>query len=689
MNRDQARQEVNRRNVLDLLSSCGVHMERSKNAGKNMFCCPVCGSGTGAKHTGALQYYPESNRLCCHKGSCELGGKGQDALGSLRIILRCSESEVFEMLGVHIDGGKISTTAHAQSATQKAEKSDKATSTTTTPESEPERHTAYYEICRENLRNSQKAISYLSARGIRLETALRFCIGFDEYADPAGKGYKEPRIIIPANEHFYFTRAINPDAQIPKMNCKTSPGVFKIANIGILHNPNAPAIFVCESWGSALSIAEAGCNVLWMNSTKNADQLLDHLKKEKTDSVLCLCLDNDAEGIATTEKIQTALHEIGVKCVDVTGDICEAGCDPNDELVTDRAAFIAKVKAAEQKALYPSLQAFDSFMMKIQTESYRPIPTGMQSLDNLLGGGIMRQGLIILMAAPGAGKTCFAQQVFEGMAKGGADVIFLNLEMSREQLYARGLSRIIWKNRRKLSATDVMRGYEWTPAQRDIVQEAAEEYRSTIAPRMSYNPDGCTTSIESIMKTLDAAGEKAKRQGKAAPVVVLDYLHLVTAEKRMEQAEIIKQTVYLLKEWAIRYDSFVFAISASNRTSNSSGTQNLESGRDSSAIEYTADTALGLNYTAFVRKKQKPNGKTYSASDPDDQEELMNGNANGEREMTVQVLKNRMTKPGGKLDMLFNPASSTFTPIDKGNHQQQTTSGMRRQHEQDEDNPLI
>ena len=661
MNRDQARQEVNRRCILDL-----VQLTPSKGAGKNMYCCPVCGSGTGAKHTGALQYYPESNRLCCHKGSCELGGKGQDALGALRIIWGCTESEVFDRLGIQIDGiAKRDTAPDAQSAPQSAAKSEKANHTTETPEREPERHTAYYETCRENLRTSQKAISYLSARGIRLETAMRFCVGFDEHADPARSGYKEPRIIIPATEYFYFTRAINPESKIPKQNMKPSTGLFKIANAGILLNPNAPAVFVCESWASGLSIAEAGCNVLWTNSTKNAPQLLDYLKEKNTDAVLCLCFDNDAEGIAATEKLEAALHEIGVKCIDVSGEICEAGCDPNDELVKDRSAFIAKVKAAEQKALYPSLQAFDSFMMKIQTESFRPIQTGMQSLDNLLGGGMMRQGLIILMAAPGAGKTCFAQQVFEGMAKGGTDVIFLNLEMSRDQLYARGLSRIIWKNRRKLSAATVMRGYEWTDAQRDIVQEAADEYRRTIAAHMAYNPDGCTTTIESIMETLDAAGERAMRQGKPAPVVVLDYLHLVTSEKRMEQSEIIKQAVAALKAWAIRYDSFVFAISASNRTSNSSGIQSLESGRDTSALEYTADTTLGLNYTAFVTKKQKPNGKPYSASDPDDMEELMKGNANGEREMTVQVLKNRMTAPGGKLNLLFNPAASTFTPIEK------------------------
>jgi len=45
--------------------------------------------------------------------------------------------------------------------------------------------------------------------------------------------------------------------------------------------------------------------------------------------------------------------------------------------------------------------------------------------------------------------------------------------------------------------------------------------------------------------------------------------------------------------------------------------------------------------------------------------ELQRGDANGNREMIVQVLKNRLNAPGGKLYMSFNPAASVFYPVDK------------------------
>ena len=314
-----------------------------------------------------------------------------------------------------------------------------------------------------------------------------------------------------------------------------------------------------------------------------------------------------------------------------------------------------------------ALQLFDDFMGKVQTEAYKPLKTGMKPLDDLLGGGIQRQALVILTAAPGTGKTALASQVFEAMAAEGTDVVFLNLEMSREQLLARSVSRIAYrKGNKSISAADVLKGYLWkdNDIRRDAILKAAEEYRSTIAERMHYNPEGMKTTLDSIMKTLEAAGQAAKAAGKPAPVCVLDYLHLITTDKREEQAEILKKAVAELKAWAIRYDTFVFAISASNRTSNSSGIQSLDSGRDTSAIEYSADIQLSLNYSALAKKRKKDNGTEYRASDPNDMALLQKGDANGNREMTVQVLKSRMNAPGRKLHLLFNPAASIFYQID-------------------------
>lgn len=338
-----------------------------------------------------------------------------------------------------------------------------------------------------------------------------------------------------------------------------------------------------------------------------------------------------------------------------------------------------------------ALQLFDEFMGKVQTEAYKPLQTGMPAFDRLLGGGIVRQALVILTAAPGTGKTALASQVFEEMAKQGADVIFLNLEMSREQLLARSVSRICHRQGHKgISAADVLKGYSWDDTRRAYIQEAADEYRRTIAERMQYNPEGTGTTLDSIMNVLNAAGEAAKQAGKPAPVVILDYLHLITTDKREEQAEILKKAVAALKGYAIRYDTFVFAISANNRAANTSGIVSLDSGRDTSAIEYSADIQLSLNYAALADRRKKDNGEYYKASNPDDMAELQRGDANGNREMLVQVLKNRLNAPGGKLYMSFNPAASVFYPVDKyATPPAYYKGGFTPIDDEDPDNPFI
>lgn len=323
---------------------------------------------------------------------------------------------------------------------------------------------------------------------------------------------------------------------------------------------------------------------------------------------------------------------------------------------TPAPAANAPQNGAQAAPARSSVELFDLFMQKVQTDAYRPIPTGMPAFDRLLRGGIPKQALVMLSAAPGTGKTSLTQQIFETAATHGTDVIFFNLEMSREQLLARSISRMVHANGGSISAGDVMRGYSWTDAQRRYIEAAAAKYRAEIAPHLQYNPDGSGAYISAIITTLEKAAQAAKAAGKPAPVCVLDYLHLIRAEpgQRADQQEIIKGAVEALKSWAIKYDSYVFAIGANNRAANNRGVISLADGRDTSAIEYTGDIVLALNF------RELHEGKA-DARNPDDMERLQSV---PQWRMMVQVLKNRMdglAKTGAKLYLAFDAANSTFT----------------------------
>ena len=91
------------------------------------------------------------------------------------------------------------------------------------------------------------------------------------------------------------------------------------------------------------------------------------------------------------------------------------------------------------------------------------------------------------------------------MAKQGADVIYLNLEMSREQLIAKSLCRTAYTTSRiSLKTSEIMQGYKWTPDQKKAVYDAAEAYKRDIAPHMIYNPDNVTPELDSILSFLQA-----------------------------------------------------------------------------------------------------------------------------------------------------------------------------------------
>lgn len=312
---------------------------------------------------------------------------------------------------------------------------------------------------------------------------------------------------------------------------------------------------------------------------------------------------------------------------------------------------------------------FDAFFGKIQTEKYRPIETGMTDLDRLLGGGIMRQGLIMLGAAPGMGKTTLAQQIFETMAKNGTEVLYFNLEMSREQLLARSISREISKNGINLTAAQVLRGYEWSSLQRRKIEEAAAEYRKTIAPNMIYNPGGdggnIIPTIPAIMGALHGAGDRAKAEGKQSPVAVIDYLQLIQSEGREDQGETIKKAVAAFKQYAIDYETFVFVIMANNRMSNASGHATMESGRDTSAIEYSADILLQMTYAVCKKHYAKKLLDFNEPVKPNAIDDLAPHKKKIARSnILLTVAKNRMNEPGGQLLLYFDGAVSKFTPHD-------------------------
>ena len=109
----------------------------------------------------------------------------------------------------------------------------------------------------------------------------------------------------------------------------------------------------------------------------------------------------------------------------------------------------------------------------------------------------------------------------------------------------------------------------------------------------------------------------------------------------------------MLKQYAIKYNTFVIGIVATNRTSNAAGRVTMESGRDSSNLEYTADYQLSLNYYALDKGKLDTSKDSYN-------DELAKIQGAKWRQMIIRVLKGRFCPPGKSAKVYFNAESGLF-----------------------------
>jgi hypothetical protein len=95
---------------------------------------------------------------------------------------------------------------------------------------------------------------------------------------------------------------------------------------------------------------------------------------------------------------------------------------------------------------------------------------------------------------------------------------------------------------------------------------------------------------------------------------------------------------------------------AHNRQSNESGTVTMESGRDTSAIEYSGDTQIGLTFTRCLKGWTDENGiKHDKGKKPDELTEQER------REITLKIVKSRFGGAGRTVDLRFNGETMTYT----------------------------
>ena len=211
-------------------------------------------------------------------------------------------------------------------------------------------------------------------------------------------------------------------------------------------------------------------------------------------------------------------------------------------------------------------------------EKFRGLSTGFSEIDRMTSG-LNRSDLILIAARPAMGKSAFALNMAQNVAKRGGKVAFFSLEMTREQNVSRMLAaeaRVDNHNLRtgELSADDWVR-----------LAMASD----TLSKCQIYLDDASGITVPEM---------KARcRRLRGVDLIVIDYLQLMSSARRTEnRVQEVSEMTRSLKMMAKDLNVPVITLSQLSRGTEQRGNHRpqLSDLRESGSIEQDADIVMFL-----------------------------------------------------------------------------------------------
>lgn len=508
--------------------------------------------------------------------------------------------------------------------------------------------TEYIKSCRAALSGSQRAIDYLTGRGLSLETIERFSLGYDSSKD---------QIIIPYNKSnsYFIGRGISkksfykPETEIA--------GAEPVYNALELSSTDRSPIFIVEAPFCAISIMQAGGKAVAVGGT-GSRKLIELLQKVGTPRPFILCMDNDTSGQNAQRQLIEGLQSLKASFVEY--NIAGERKDPNEALKTDPEAFTRAVKAAAAKVLKPDniIDYLDNIFTKdiAQLKNYKEVKTGFSNLDNKIGS--LYPGLYAIGAISSLGKTTFTHQIADQIAAAGHDVLFFSLEQSRFELASKSIARLTAQAdiQTASNALSIRKGdiFGTGSDKEKAVLKAYQDYKRAVGDKISIIEGNFDTNIDTIKRTVEAY---IKNNG-VKPIVIVDYLQVIQSDpaQKVTTREAIDIIVTELKRLSRDKDIVVIVISSLNRN-NYLSPIDFESFKESGGIEYTSDVVWGLQLQAMnndIFNKEK--------GLKEKRELVRTAKAENPRKIEFVCLKNRYGRSSFKIGFIYYPEFDYFKP---------------------------
>ena len=597
--------------------------------GANMYVCPLCGSGTGKKGTGAFSI--DGERWHCFK--CCAGGDLFDLIGKIE-----GTDNFQDQLGLAMKlfGGGEPQPRPARKTEEKG-KMD---------------YTDFFLEAHKRITETD----YPQRRGLSQATVDRFSLGFvPEWVNPEKPGTPaSPRLIIPTGRGSYLardTRGTLTEAQ--GRYSKLKVGKVSLFNIESLYVAEKP-VFIVEGEIDAMSIIEVGGEAVALGSTSGVRAFIERLRTRRPKQPVIVALDNDDAGEMAAGALEEGLKGLGVPFYrhNPAGQFK----DPNEALQRDRENFRAAVEAGERLGEEEEQAKRDAYLKTsagnrlidfidgITASVNTPcIPTGFDELDAALDGGLY-EGLYIFGAVSSLGKTTLVTQIADQIAQAGTDVLVFSLEMARYEIMAKSISRHTFQAARRPGGykkgakttrgiTAGKRYTEYSQEEKDHIMAAIDEY-GQYAGHIYITEGIGDIGAEEIRQTVR---DHILFTGNT-PVVVIDYLQIMApAEPRATDKQNTDKAVLELKRLSRDLYTPVIAVSSFNRASYQ-GAVAMEAFKESGAIEYSSDVLIGLQFAGA--------GKDL---------DLNEARRKDPREIELVILKSRNGRTGDKLGYYYHP----------------------------------